>query len=174
MFWKFSGILTGLIFQFSCQKIDLLKKHSLISLDPSSLQPPRGCSLSAEVRSPLAVVITATSTFATSLENPVISDGDRPVTICLWATCSELEIPDQTFHFFFSTKKLQRKSQKSSYNWLEICLARSKGFLWMLQFKIVPSVFSSSFLAILLRTVGIGRSGFSPLRLGYLENKEEA
>ena len=101
-----------------------------------------------------------------SLENPVILNSDRPVTICLWATDSELAIPDQAFHFFFSTKELQRKSQEKSYNWLETCIAIKKDFLWKLQFKIVPLVSSSSFLAILLSTVEIGRSGLFSLESG--------
>lgn len=160
MFWKSLGILIGLIFQFSCQKRDLLKKQNAISLQI----PPYSCLKAAHFLHKFEVhwlqLLQKLLHFKqVSLENPVILNSDWPVTIYLWVIDSELEIPDQAFPFFFSTKELWRKSQEKSYNCLETCIAIGKAFLWQLQFKIVPSVSSSSFSAILLSTAGTGRLG---------------
>lgn len=135
MVWKFHDILIDLIFQFTGPKRDLLKKHNLISVwIPPLLEPPEGCSLAAEVWAPLAALITKTSTFETSLENPVMLNGNQPVTICLQLTDSELKIPDQAFHFFFSSKDLQLSGALHSYK---------RDFLRKLWVKIVPLVSSS-------------------------------
>jgi len=52
------------------------KSQPDFSVEPSFSQPPRGRPLSAAVHSPLAAVITKTSTFETSLGNPVISNSN--------------------------------------------------------------------------------------------------
>lgn len=84
-------------------------------MDPLLFEPPEGCWLSAEVRGPLAALITKVSAFETSLENPVVSNSDQLVTICLWVMDSELEIPDPPFRFFFSRKDLQLSGDLRSY-----------------------------------------------------------